>query len=134
MLIDEYIVIGRPSGQVQKPTAQQKRIVIAACEPLIASLKENISPIPDKLEINHLVDIYGKWFRNQYHIYLVYHCPPNSFEKKMEFGLARLGWTGGDTYILSSYMAHRKKWEAFYEKIPLEKAIERIADGDYFSF
>ena len=54
--------------------------------------------------------------------------------EKFDSGLARIGWTGGDTYIIYSYMAHRNKWEAFYENIPLELAVERIETSGFFSF
>lgn len=63
-----------------------------------------------------------------------YQCPPNSLEETFDSGLARIGWTGGDTFIIYSYMAHRNKWEAFYENIPLAEAIIRIKESDYFSF
>jgi len=134
MTIDKYSVFGSPSKRPQKPTETVKRKVIAASEPLIERLKEQITPIPEDQIINHVVDIYGKWFRNQYHIYLVFQCPPNSLSEKFDSGLARLGWTGGDTFIASSYMAHRNKWEAFYEDIPLEEALKRIEESDFFSF
>ena len=134
MIIDEYYVFGRLMKKPQKPTDQRKRIVEIACLPLIDSLKEKLTPIPDPHEFNHIVDIYGKWYRNQYHIYLSYKCPPDSIKDKFDSGLARIGWTGGNSYIVYSYFAHRNKWEALYENIPLDKAIERIKTGDYFSF
>ncbi len=97
-------------------------------------LKKQVTPIPENLVGNHLTDFYGKWFRNQYHIYMTYQCPPNSLEETFDSGLARLGWLGGDKYIVYSYMAHRNKWEAFYENIPLAEAILRIKESDFFSF
>ena len=102
MMIDKYSVFGNPSSRPQKPTDTIKRKVIAACEPLIERLKKQITPIPEEQIGNHLVDIYGKWYRNQYHIYLVFQCPPNSLKEKFDSGLARLGWTGGDTFIASN--------------------------------
>jgi len=132
MTIDEYSVFGRAMSKPQKPTAQQQRIITQACEPLIQELKEKITPLPEPQIGNHLTDIYGKWFRNQYHLYLTYKCPPNSLEDSFDSGFARLGWTGRDTYLIYFYMAHRKKWEAFYENIPLAKALVRIKDSDFF--
>jgi len=111
-MIDKYSVFGRPMTKPRKPTTQTQRIVEQACEPLIASLKEKITPIPEEQFGNHLTDFYGKWYRNQYHIYMRFKCPPNSMEDSFDSGLARIGWTGGDTFIIYSYMAHRNKWEA----------------------
>ncbi len=105
-----------------------------ACKSLILHLKEQITPIPEAPIGNHLIDFYGKWYRNQYHIYMTYQCPPNSLEERFDSGFARLGWTGGDTFLLCSYMAHRNKWEAFYENILLTEAIIRIKESYYFSF
>jgi len=133
-MIDQYSVFGPPSRKPRKPTAQMQRIVTAAFEPLILHLKERILPIPESPIGNHLIDFYGKWYRNQYHIYMTYKCPPNSLQETFDSGFARLGWTGGDTFLLYSYMAHRNKWEAFYENIPLAEAIIRIKESDYFSF
>jgi len=108
--------------------------VTTACKSLILHLKEQITPIPEAPIGNHLIDFYGKWYRNQYHIYMTYQCPPNSLEERFDSGFARLGWTGGDTFLLCSYMAHRNKWEAFYENILLTEAIIRIKESYYFSF
>lgn len=63
-----------------------------------------------------------------------YKCPPTSQAETFDSGFARLGWTGRDTFLLYSYMAHRNKWEAFYENIPLAEAIIRIKESDFFSF
>ena len=133
-MIDQYSVFGQPMTKPRKPTAQTQRMVEQACEPLISYLKEQITPASKPLQWNHLTDFYGKWYRNQYHIYMTYECPPNSLEETFDSGLARIGWTGGDTFILYAYMAHRNKWEAFYENIPLTEAIIRIKESDYFSF
>lgn len=133
-MIDQYSVFGPPSGKPQKPTAQMQRVVTAACEPLILHLKKQVSPIPEEQFGNHLKDFHGKWYRNQYYIYMTFKCPPNSLQETFDSGFARLGWTGGDTFLLYSYMAHRNKWEAFYENIPLAEAIIRIKESDFFSF
>ena len=131
--IDKHSVFGRPSKRPQKPNASIQRQVEAACEKLITELKTGLIPLPEPLEWNHVTDIYGKWFRHQYCIYKVYHCPPDSLMETFDSGLARLGWTGGDTYLLS-YFRHTEKWELLFEDLPLEECVKRILESDFFEF
>lgn len=70
---------------------------------------ENLQPIPDHLTLNHLVDIYTKWYRNYFYFCSKYICPPEANAPSFESKYARLEYLEDNKFELS-YMRHTGQW------------------------
>lgn len=124
-----------PAGRTQKPTDSVKRKVDALMQPFIQILKdENLQPIPEPQQFNHLVDIYGKWNRNFYYIYQTYKCTPEgSTRDKFDVGFARMRYVGNEKFDLA-YFRHTGQWWDLPQSTGLttEEAIESIHTDPWF--
>ena len=131
-----WVFVGdTPAGRTEKPTSYFKSDIELKMKPFIKKLKEeNIIPIPEPHDRNHLIDIYGKWKASFYYIYLTYKCPEEGYRvDKFDTGLARLRYVGKEKFDIS-YFRHTGKWEdlPFYKNLSLEEAITAIQEGDWF--
>ena len=45
---------------------------------------EYLEPVPEKQTINHIIDIYTKWYRNCFYFCVKYQCPPDSYLSSFE--------------------------------------------------
>lgn len=70
---------------------------------------EYVKPAPGELKVNHLVDIYTKWYRNYFYFCSKYKCPPDSISSSFESKFARMEYIGNNKFKLS-YMRHTEKW------------------------
>lgn len=107
-----WVFVGNtPAGRTQKPTDFVKREVNNSMKPLIEKLKEkSLKPIPEPHERNHLINIYGKWYRNFYYIYQTFKCPPEGYNKeKFDMGLVRMRYVGDEKFDLA-YFRHTGEW------------------------
>jgi hypothetical protein len=131
-----WVFVGdTPAGRTEKPTSYFKSDVEQKMKVFIKKLKEeNIIPIPESHDRNHLIDIYGKWKASFYYIYLTYKCPEEGYRvDKFDTGLARLRYVGKEKFDIS-YFRHTGKWEdlPFYKNLSLEEAMTAIQEGDWF--
>ena len=68
-----------------------------------------IKPIPEPLLLNHIIDIYTKWYRNYFYFCSKYKCPPDAISSSFESKFARMEFIDNDKFQLS-YMRHTEKW------------------------
>ena len=70
---------------------------------------EYVKPVPDQLTLNHLIDIYTKWYRNYFYFCSKYKCPPQRISSSFESKFARMEYLGNNTFELT-YMRHTGQW------------------------
>ncbi len=70
---------------------------------------EYIKPVPEQLNMNHLIDIYTKWYRNCFYFCSKYKCPPEAISSSFESKFARMEYVGDNKFELS-YMRHTERW------------------------
>ena len=70
---------------------------------------EYLKPVPEQLKINHLVDIYTKWYRNYFYVCSKYKCPPGAISSSFESKFARMEYLDDNKFELS-YMRHTGQW------------------------
>ena len=131
-----WVYVGdTPAGRTEKPTASVKHQVEASMKPFIEKLKEqNINPIPEPHEHNHLIDIYGKWNRSFYYIYLTYKCPPEGYTKdKFDTGLVRMRYVGKNKFDLAYFRHTGQWWDISSERdLTVAEAIDSIEKNPWF--
>ncbi len=87
---------------------------------------EYVKPAPKEFELNHLVDIYTKWYGNYFYFCSKYECPPGSIASSFESKFARMEYHGKNEFELS-YMRHTEKWFSL-GKGSMEDCLKRISD------
>jgi len=70
---------------------------------------EYLKPVPEEQTLNHIVDIYTKWYRNYFYFCVKYQCPPDSYSSSFENKFVRLEYLGDDKFQYS-YMRHTGQW------------------------
>ncbi len=70
---------------------------------------EYVKPLPKTHELNHLIDIYTKWYRNYFYFCSTYACSLDALSSSFESKCARLEYLGENTFELS-YMRHTGQW------------------------
>ncbi|MCP4263259.1 MAG: hypothetical protein GY774_37985 [Planctomycetes bacterium] len=70
---------------------------------------EYLKPVPEQQTLNHLIDIYTKWYRNYFYFCSTYKCPPEAYASFFENKFARLEYLGNNKFELS-YMRHTGQW------------------------
>ena len=68
-----------------------------------------LEPIPEELKINHLIDIFTKWYHNYFYFCSKYKCPPDALSSTFESKFARMEYLENDKFELS-YMRHTGEW------------------------
>ncbi len=90
---------------------------------------EYLTPVPEKQTLNHIVDIYTKWYRNYFYFCAKYQCPPdsNSRSSSFESKFVRLEYLGDDKFQYSE-MRHTGQWLPTF-KMTADKCLELVAAG-----
>ena len=70
---------------------------------------EYLKPVPENLTINHIVDIYTKWYRNCFYFCVKYQCPPQSYSAFFESKFVKFEYIGDEKFQYS-YMRHTGRW------------------------
>jgi len=105
------------------------------CDELVESVLKprNIDPDTKEERFNYIVDIFTKWYRNNFYFCAKYHSPgPNAIEPFFETKFARMAYVGEDQFNLS-YMRHTTKWWEVYPDMSLYECIEAIRDDPLFT-
>jgi hypothetical protein len=66
-------------------------------------------PTPEKQILNHIIDIYTKWYRNSFYFCVKYQCPPDSYSSFFESKFAKFEYLGDEKFQYS-YMRHTGQW------------------------
>ena len=92
---------------------------------------DHIKPPPEDNR-NHVVDIYTKWYRNNFYFCSQYRSPgPNAISPFFEARFARLEFLGHDNYNLS-YMRYTGQWWEIYRGLSLEECLAAVRDEPHF--
>lgn len=87
---------------------------------------EYLKPVPEDQKLNHIIDIYTKWYRNYFYFCVKYQCPPDSYSKTFESKFARLEYLAEDEFQYS-YMRHTEQWFSTY-KGTLNECLDHVTN------
>ena len=125
-----------PSSQRQKisqvPDSIKRSISEKANEIIENDLKpEHIKPPPTDNDLNYLVDIYSKWYRNYFYFCAKYNCPsPNAISASFETKFARMEYVGKKFNL--SYMRHTGQWWEIYQGLSILESMKIITEELHF--
>ena len=68
-----------------------------------------LKPIPEEQTLNHIVDIYTKWYRDCFYFCVKYQCPPDSYSSFFESKFVKFEYLGDEKFQYS-YMRHTGQW------------------------
>ena len=71
--------------------------------------QEYLKPVPEQLTLNHIIEIYTKWYRNYFYVCSKYKCPPEAISSSFESNFARMEYLDKNKFKLS-YMRHTGQW------------------------
>jgi hypothetical protein len=95
-------------------------------------IPQHVKPVSEDYQLNYLVNIYTKWYRNYFYFCSTYNVPgPNAIRPSFENKFARLEYGGGDKFNLA-YMRYTEQWQEIAYSISLDEALAMIKDGGLF--
>jgi len=84
------------------------------------------------VELNYIVDIFSKWYRNYFYFGAKYNCPsPNAISPSFETKFARMEYLENGNFNLS-YMRHTGQWWEIYTNLPMDECLKLIGEGGHF--
>lgn len=116
-----------------KPSAEEKLAITAACEQLIADvLKPRFLPEIKPTKFNYAIAIYGKWHGNKYRFITRYRSDEkDAIEPEFEAPFARIDFVARDLFDLF-YHRHTGEWFCLYQAVTLDEALRLIGEGVHF--
>jgi hypothetical protein len=110
----------------------QKLVITQQFEPLIATLKTQLTPLPEPQQFNHCIDVFSKWQGKHFYIMQKYKAGTNAITEFFDVGLARMEYQGVDKFKLA-YFRHTGQWAIISEYMSSKDCQEMILDGGMFS-
>jgi len=93
---------------------------------------KHIGPPSKNSDLNYLVDIFSKWYRNYFYFCSRYHCPsPRAISPSFEDEFARLEYVAHNQFNLA-YKRHTGQWVEIYSGLSLEECFTEIEEGVHF--
>jgi hypothetical protein len=93
---------------------------------------EYITPPPEEMRFNYVVDIYTKWYRSSFYFCATYACPdPQATSPSFETKFARMEYVGDGLFNLS-YMRHTEKWFEIFRDLSIDECLETIKNFPHF--
>lgn len=87
---------------------------------------------PTDNDLNYLVDIYSKWYRNYFYFCAKYNSPsPHSISPSFETKFARIEYTDNGSFALS-YMRHTGQWWETYQQLSMSDCLKMITEEPHF--
>ena len=120
-----------PKPKVPEPV---KRDVETRAHEFIASVlkPKHLAPAPKDADVNYLVDISTKWYRNYFYFCATYCSPgPSAIAPSFETQFARLEYVDDQQFHLSS-MRHTGQWWELYTALSVGECFESIRDEPHF--
>lgn len=115
-----------PESVKQEVQVQANTLIETVLKPL------HVKAPPDHPDLNYIIDIYAKWYRNYFYFCATYACPgPHALSPTFDTKFARMEYLANGQYRLS-YMRHTEQWWEFKFDVSMEKAFEQIGEGGYF--
>lgn len=119
-------------GASTSASVVEKLTITQQFEPLIETLKTQLTPLPEPQQFNHCIDVFSKWQGKHFYIMQKYKAGTNAITEFFDVGLARLEYQGVDKFKLA-YFRHTGQWFTIAENMPAKACQEMILDGDMFS-
>ena len=85
---------------------------------------EYLVPVPEEQILNHLINIYTKWYRGCFYFCVKYKCPPNANRSSFENKFVRLEYLGDDNFQYS-YMRHNGRWNSTF-KMTTDECLKKV--------
>jgi hypothetical protein len=120
---------GKPSV-----TASLKTLVETKAKELIENVLKPKHVLPPKKgeQINYIIDIGAKWYRNYFYFFSTYACPgPNALSPSFESKFARMEYLGNDKFALY-FMRHTGEWVGIYDALSVDESMKAIQDDGWF--
>lgn len=117
-----------------KPSESVKRTLKAKADEIIESVMkpEYVEEPPEDSELNYIIDIYTKWWRNYFYFCSKYCCPgPHAISPSFENKFARMEYLQNGRFNLA-YMRHTGQWFELESNIPMEEALREIREGGHY--
>ncbi len=93
---------------------------------------EYIKAPPKNSNLNYIVDIYSKWYRNYFYFCATYNCPSsNAISSSFETKFARMEYLKNGKFNLS-YMRYTQQWWEIYSELPMDECLKNIGEGGHF--
>ena len=111
-----------------------KRRLQADADRLVAEVLKPryVQPPRGKPELNHVVDVFTRWFRSYFYFCETYACPnPNAPSPSFEARFARMEYAGREHFHMA-FMRYTGEWIEIYRDVPLDEALAAIRDDPYF--
>ncbi len=115
-----------PEAVRQEVQAQANTLIETVLKP------QHVKTPPDPPDLNYIIDIYAKWYRNYFYFCATYACPsPHAISPTFDTKFARMEYLENGRYRLS-YMRHTGQWWELQSDVSMEKALEEVGEGGYF--
>ncbi len=127
-------VYSPPKAPKPKVTESVKSDLKQKADNLIETVikPEYIKEPPKEVELNYIVDIYSKWYRNYFYFCAKYNCPsPNAISPSFESKFARMEYLENGQFNLS-YMRHTEQWWEIYTDLSMDECLKYIGEGGHF--
>jgi hypothetical protein len=85
---------------------------------------EYLEPVPEKQELNHIIDIYTKWHRDCFYFCVKYKCPANAYSSYIESKFVKFEYVGDEKFQYS-YKRHTGKWLPT-SKMPIDQCLKQV--------
>ena len=87
---------------------------------------EYLLPINNEENLNQIVDIYTKWYRNAFYFCVKYKCPPGANRSFFENCFVKFEYLGDDEFQYSN-MRHTGKWNPTF-KMPADECLKHVVN------
>ena len=126
----------RSSKRTSKPKvpASTKEMVKTRADELIETVlkPKYVTPPPEGMIYNYVVDVYTKWYRNYFYFCAKYACPhPNAISSHFETKFARMEYVAHDCYHMS-YLRHNDKWAEIFYSLSLDECFKNVQENPTF--
>ena len=127
-----WVYAGAKAGN--KPKPDEKRVIIAACNKLLADvLLPRYLPTIKPTEFNYPIGLLGKWLGNKYRFLTHYRSGfPENLGEEFEVPFTRLEFVKSGYFDLS-YYRHTGEWYRLLTHLSLEETLKTIAEGGHFA-
>ena len=120
----------------QKPKVPDhvKQAVKTQADELIESVLKptHLKEPPENQDLNYLIDIFSKWYRNYFYFCATYRSPGSrAISPSFETKFARMEYCSNGRYILS-YFRYTDQWWELYSDLTAEEAFQHIREEPSF--
>ena len=117
----------KPTQKKQKVPEEIKAYLQEKSDEIVEKVfkQEYLKPVPKEQIINHIVDIYTKWYRNCFYFCVKYQCPPNTISSFFESKFVKFEYLGDEKFQYS-HMRHTGKWLPNRSKMTVDECLKQV--------